>query len=90
MERAVIESTVAACMVELWGTNSAKIVPEAMLGNDLDADSLDLVELVMKVEVELGIEIPDEAISGRRCDYSVKDVFDLVEKHVREQLNRAA
>ena len=83
-------ATVMDAMVELWGIDRAKIIPEAMLGRDLGADSLDLVELIMDVEERLNIEIPDAAISGRHCDYSVKDVFDLVEKHVDEQRSQAA
>lgn len=38
-----------------------KVTPEASFANDLGADSLDTVELVMALEEEFGIEIPDEA-----------------------------
>jgi len=41
--------------------DAAKVVPEASFANDLSADSLDTVELVMALEEEFGVEIPDEA-----------------------------
>lgn len=42
------------------GVNEAQIVPEASFVEDLNADSLDLVELIMSLEEEFGIQIPDE------------------------------
>ena len=42
----------------------SKVTPEANFANDLDADSLDTVELVMALEEEFDIEIPDEAAEG--------------------------
>lgn len=42
----------------------ANVKPEASFANDLGADSLDTVELVMALEEEFGIEIPDEAAEG--------------------------
>jgi acyl carrier protein len=44
--------------------DSAKINPESNFANDLGADSLDVVELVMALEEEFEIEIPDEAAEG--------------------------
>lgn len=41
--------------------DAAKVVPEASFANDLSADSLDTVELVMALEEEFKVEIPDEA-----------------------------
>jgi acyl carrier protein len=43
------------------GVEADKVVPEASFQNDLGADSLDTVELVMALEEEFDIEIPDEA-----------------------------
>ena len=48
------------CAVEVLAVDESKIVPEAKFGDDLDADSLDLVELVMALEEEFETEIPDE------------------------------
>lgn len=43
------------------GVDESEVKPEASFANDLGADSLDTVELVMALEEEFGIEIPDEA-----------------------------
>jgi acyl carrier protein len=51
------------------------VVPEAKFGDDLDADSLDLVELVMALEEEFGVEVPEEELDG--VD-TVGQAFDLV------------
>ena len=42
------------------GVKKAEVKPEASFANDLGADSLDTVELVMALEEEFGVEIPDE------------------------------
>ena len=47
-------------IVDLLGVDEAKIVPEARFREDLEADSLDLVELIMKFEDVFGTEISDE------------------------------
>jgi acyl carrier protein len=49
---------------EQLGVEAAEVKPEASFANDLGADSLDTVELVMALEEEFGIEIPDEAAEG--------------------------
>ena len=41
-----------------------QVVPDAKFGDDLDADSLDLVELVMALEEEFGVEVPEEELEG--------------------------
>lgn len=46
---------------EQLGVDVAEVKPEASFANDLGADSLDTVELVMALEEEFDIEIPDEA-----------------------------
>ncbi len=47
-------------IVELLGVEPAKVVTEARFREDLDADSLDLVELIMAIEEEFGGEISDD------------------------------
>jgi len=47
-------------IVDLLGVDPAKVVPEARFREDLEADSLDLVELIMKFEEEFGGTISDE------------------------------
>lgn len=56
-----IADRVKAIVVEHLGAEEAKVVPEASFIDDLGADSLDTVELVMAFEEEFNIEIPDEA-----------------------------
>ena len=55
-----IETRVKEIIVEQLGVDPAEVVPGASFINDLGADSLDTVELVMAFEEEFGIEIPDE------------------------------
>jgi acyl carrier protein len=52
------------CAVEVLSVPEDKVVPEARFGDDLDADSLDLVELVMALEEEFGVEVPEEELEG--------------------------
>lgn len=49
---------------EQLGVEETEVKPEASFTNDLGADSLDTVELVMALEEEFGVEIPDEAAEG--------------------------
>jgi acyl carrier protein len=51
---------VSDIIVELLGTDRAKITPEARFREDLEADSLDLVEMIMAIEEEFSGEISDE------------------------------
>jgi acyl carrier protein len=55
-----IEQRVKKIVAEQLGKDEAEIKNESSLVNDLGADSLDTVELVMALEDEFGIEIPDE------------------------------
>ena len=48
-------------VVDLLGTDESKVTPEARFREDLEADSLDLVELIMAFEDKFGAEISDEA-----------------------------
>ncbi|MCG8368040.1 MAG: acyl carrier protein [Pseudanabaenales cyanobacterium] len=51
-------------VAEQLGVEEEQVKPEASFANDLGADSLDTVELVMALEEEFEIEIPDEAAEG--------------------------
>ena len=55
-----IESKVIKIIAEKLGVDESEVKPEASFTDDLGADSLDIVELVMELEEEYGIEIPDE------------------------------
>ena len=71
---ATTEERVRAIIVELLGVDESKIKREARFREDLEADSLDLVELIMKFEEEFGGEISDEEAQkietvGQAVDY---------------------
>ncbi|MHB1130430.1 MAG: acyl carrier protein [Ilumatobacteraceae bacterium] len=68
------------CAVEVLAVDASKITPEANFGDDLDADSLDLVELVMALEEEFGIEVPESELEG--VD-TIGKAFDLVTSKVK-------
>ena len=55
-----IESKVRDIIVEKLGVNEEEVKPEASFTNDLGADSLDTVELIMEFEKEFNISIPDD------------------------------
>lgn len=60
MAREDIEAKAIKLIVEQLGVEEKQITSEASFTEDLGADSLDAVELVMALETEFGIEIPDE------------------------------
>ncbi len=61
MTESEIFDKVKGIVAEQLGVDGGQVVPEASFANDLGADSLDTVELVMALEEEFDIEIPDEA-----------------------------
>jgi acyl carrier protein len=69
-----IKSTVTDIIVEKLGVDESDVTPEASFTNDLGADSLDTVELIMEFEKEFDLTIPDEeaekiATVGDAIDY---------------------
>ncbi len=58
-----------------------KVVPQASFTDDLGADSLDLVELVMAMEEEFGMEIADEDAEKLQ---TVQDTIDYVKQHLEK------
>ena len=55
-----IKSRVIAIIVDKLGVDQSDVTPEASFTNDLDADSLDTVELIREFEKEFNIAIPDD------------------------------
>ena len=55
-----IAARVKAIIVDKLSVNESEVTPEASFTNDLGADSLDTVELIMEFEKEFGISIPDD------------------------------
>ena len=70
-----VTKKVTSIIVEQLSVEADAVVPEANLLDDLGADSLDVVELVMAIEEEFGIEIPDDDVENIR---TTKDVVDYV------------
>jgi acyl carrier protein len=66
-------------VVEQLGVDEADVKPEASFVDDLNADSLDLVELIMSLEEEFGMEISDEDAEKIK---SVGDAQEYIEEHV--------
>jgi len=73
-----IESRVKNIIAEKLSVEQDEIVPEASFVDDLGADSLDLVELIMSIEEEFDVEISDEDAEGM---IRVSDAFNYIEKH---------
>ena len=75
-----IEARVKAIIVDKLGVDESEVTPNASFTNDLGADSLDTVELIMELEKEFGTSIPDddaEKIS------TVQDAIDYIANNVK-------
>lgn len=66
-------------VVEQLGVEESQVVSDAAFVEDLNADSLDLVELIMSLEEEFGLEISDEDAEKIKC---VQDAIDYINDHV--------
>lgn len=73
-----LDEKVKSIIVDQLGVKEPDVVPDAHFVEDLGADSLDTVELVMKLEEEFDIEIPDEDAEEIQ---TVQDAFDYIESH---------
>jgi len=76
-----IADQVKEIIKEQLGIEEDEIRPEAKFVEDLGADSLDTVELVMAMEEKFGIEIPD---SDAEKILTVQDAIDYVESHINK------
>ena len=72
-----IESKVKAIIVDKLGVEESQVTLDASFTADLNADSLDTVELIMEFEKEFGISIPDEDTQNIN---TVNDVIEYIEK----------
>jgi acyl carrier protein len=75
MDRQEIEERVRKVLAEQLSVDLEKVTPEARFEEDLDADSLDLVEAVLGLEEELSVEIPEEEMESVK---TVGQAVDLV------------
>lgn len=74
---AAVEEKVKQIIVEQLGVDEGEVTPTASFVDDLGADSLDTVELVMALEEAFNVEIPDEDAENIR---TVKDAVEYIEK----------
>ena len=79
MSNEEIATKVMDIIAENLGVNRSEVTPSASFINDLNADSLDIVELVMAIEKEFDIEIPDDEAEKIR---TVQDAIDYNVAHV--------
>lgn len=79
-EEKTVEERVKDVIVAQLGVDPSEVKPEASFVDDLGADSLDTVELVMALEEEFGIEIPDEEAE------KIKTVGEAME-HIKSKLS---
>jgi acyl carrier protein len=75
-----VEKKVKEIVAEQLGKDSSEVTNEASFIDDLGADSLDIVELVMAMEDEFGIEIPDEEAEKIK---TVKDVIEYIKTNAK-------
>ena len=73
-----VEAKVKEIIVQQLGVDAEKVTPDASFVDDLGADSLDVVELVMAFEEEFGCEIPDDAAE---TILTVGDAIKFLEKN---------
>jgi acyl carrier protein len=74
-----IKERVVAIIVDKLGVDQAEVTPEASFTNDLGADSLDTVELIMEFEKEFNIAIPDDQAENIA---TVGEAVKYIQEHV--------
>src|SRR5271170_5277672 len=79
-DMAAVEEKVKQIIVEQLQVDEAEVTPSASFQEDLGADSLDVVELVMQFEEAFDIEIPDEDAEKIK---TVKDATEYIDKHAK-------
>jgi acyl carrier protein len=79
MNKNEIETTVRNIIIDKWGLSESEVTPDSHMKDDLGADSLDIIELSMKVEEVFSMKIPDE--EADQFVY-VKDVVDYIDSRL--------
>ena len=82
IDKATIEERVKKIVVEQLGVSEDEVTNEASFVDDLGADSLDTVELVMALEEEFGTEIPDEDAEKIR---TIQQAIDYIKTRADEE-----
>jgi acyl carrier protein len=78
MEREEILEKIKEITADRLGVEESEVTPESSFRQDLEADSLDLVELIMELEEQFGMEIPDEQAEKIT---TVEEAVDYVAEH---------
>jgi len=76
-----VAEKVKEMIIKQLDSKESEVVPEARLFDDLGADSLDIVELIMALEDEYGLEIPDE--DAEKIE-TVGDAIRYIEEHIKK------
>ena len=87
MDRDTIKNKVFETVSKQLGVGIDSIEEKSNFSDDLNADSLDTVEVVMQLEDDFKIEIPDEVAQGMQ---TMKDTIDYVEDQIKKQENEAS
>lgn len=80
-EQGTINDRLKRIISEQLGVDESQVTPDASFEEDLNADSLDLVELIMSLEEEFGVEISEEEAEKIR---TVGDAEEFVREHAQE------
>ena len=75
-----VDSRIRSIISEQLGIGEDEITPDSSFMEDLGADSLDIVEVIMAIEEEFGMEVPDATVEEME---TVKSLIDFVEKNVQ-------
>jgi acyl carrier protein len=76
-----VEDKIKEIIIEQLGVSAQEVVAEASFIDDLGADSLDIVELVMALEEEWGLEIPDDDAEKIQ---TIQDAINYIEERVKD------
>ena len=82
MEREEIFQRIAAILHDTFDIEPSRITPEAMLGPDLDIDSIDAVDLIVQLKPLLGRSLQPDAFKSVR---TVQDIVDVLYGLIRDQ-----
>ena len=78
MDREEILNKIQEITADRLGVDESDVTPDASFREDLEADSLDLVELIMELEEQFGMEIPDDEAEKIT---TVEEAVDYVQEH---------
>lgn len=84
MDRKEIEKKVNEIIVDKLGVGESDIRPSAKMNEDLNADSLDAIELTMEMEKEFEIRISDEQVYAMK-EWTIADIYNCIEEYLNNK-----